>query len=378
MPTRTVLYLSILTCNILLAQQSRVELYVNPDIDTSNVDIAAVIRTWNNYLNSHPDSVYDNPCWLTSEQRQYKKFDFLNTVYFTPSLYYFLQYYKPTVMSVSSVDSAYIIRTLFASQAHSGFSHPFCIIRVVATKEDGAYRLCNVLPFNTRSWPTETIGSITYRFPPSHRFDRKLAERMNAFVDTLAATWKLKPFPTEFYLADDLSQIMKLLGFDFYVGEGENRGTGGLADIRNRIVYGAGQNEWYPHEFVHLYINPLFPKAHYYFLEGYAALLGGSRGHELSWHMKRMQNYLDLHPDLGLDSLLTFSHFDSSTDPKYVFGGLLCRLALEKGGLPALKRLFSFGTEDDDFYNAVQTVLGIKQQDLNGFIRKELAKYCRE
>jgi len=377
MPVKTILCLSILFSTILLAQQSRVDLYVNPDIDTSNVDIAGVVRTWNEYLSSHPDSVYDNPWWLTSEKRQYEKFDFLNTVYFTPSLYYFLKYYKPTVMSVSPVDNAYIIRTLFASQTNSGFSRPFCIIRVMVVKEDSAYRLCNALSFNTRYWSTEKIGSITYRFPPSHHFDRKLAERMNAFVDTLTSNWKLKPFPTEFYLADDLSQIMRLLGFDFYVGEGENRGTGGLADIANRIVYGAGQNEWYPHEFVHLYINPLFPEAHYYFLEGYAALLGGSRGHELSWHMKRMQNYLDLHPGLDLDSLLSFSHLDAETDPKYVFGGLLCKLALEKGGLPNLKRLFSFGTDDKDFYYAIETVLGIKQQDLNSFIRKELARAFR-
>ncbi len=170
---------------------------------------------------------------------------------------------------------------------------------------------------------------------------------------------------------------MRMLGFDFYVGESYNRGAGGLTDIANRIVYGAGQGERYPHEFVHVYINPFFPKAHYYFLEGYAALLGGSRGHELSWHMKRMQKYLKDHPDIDLDSLLMFPQFDSYTDPKYVFGGLLCKLALEKGGLPALKQLFSFGTEENDFYNAVQTVLGIRQQELNQFIRKKLAEYDR-
>lgn len=365
-------------CSSLVAQESRISIYVNPDIDTSNVHIGEVIRIWNSYLNSHPDSVYDNPWWLTSERSRYNKFDFLNTVYFTPSLYYFLRYYKPTIMSVTPSDSSYIIRTLFASQTNSGFSRPFCIIRIMAIKVDGSYRLCNILSFNTRSWPTEKIGSITYRFPPSHRFDPALAERMNAFIDTLTAIWHIKPFPTKFYLVDDLSQIMHLVGFDFYVGESENRGTGGLADIANRIVYGAGQNEWYPHEFVHLYINPLFPNAHHYFLEGYAALLGGSKGHPLPWHARRMQKYLADHPGLDLDSVLTFSHYDSETDPKYVFGGLLCKLALDEGGLPKLRQLFSFGTSDKDFYNAVETVFGVKQSKLNSFIRTKLAEYARE
>jgi hypothetical protein len=378
MSFRRVLYLLMIWCSGLIAQQSHVGLYVNPDIDTANVEIAQVIQLWDNYLNTNPDSTFDNPYWITSEKQRYKRFDFLNSVYFQPSLYYFLDYYKPTVMSVEQIDSGYAIRTLFASQTDSHFSRPFCIIRILAVRENGKFRLSNILTFSTKSWQRETVGSITFIFPPSHRFNRGLAQRMNSFVDSLTAIWNLKPFPTEFYLADDLGDIMRMLGFDFYVGESYNRGTGGLSNIANRIVFGAGQDEWYPHEFVHLYINPLFPKAHYYFLEGYAALLGGSRGHELSWHMKRMQKYLEGHPDLNLDSLLMFSYFDSYTDPKYVFGGLLCRLALENGGLATLKRLLSFGMEDKDFYNAVQTVLGIKQQNLNQVIRKELAEYAQD
>ncbi len=364
-------------CSTLVAQQSHVGIYLNPDIDTTNVEIAQVVRIWEHYLNSHPDSIYDNPWWLTKEKRDYKKYDFLNSVYFTPSLYYFLAYNKPTVMSVLPVDSGYVIRTMFASQTDSGFSRPFCIVRVLATREKDTYRLCNILIFNTRTWQTEKVGSITFRFPPSHRFNRELAECMNSFVDTLTTIWNIKPFPTEFYLTADLSDIMRMIGFDFYVGESYNRGTGGLTDIANRIVYGAGQDEWYPHEFVHIYINPLYPSAHYYFLEGYAALLGGSRGHQLSWHMERMQKYLENHLELDLDSLLTFSHFDSYTDPKYVFGGLLCELTLEKGGLSALKRLFSFGAKDKDFYYAIEAVLGVKQQKLNQFIRKELAQHSK-
>ena len=378
MPLRRILCLFMIGCSSLFSQSSHVDLYVNPDIDTSNAEIAQVIHLWTNYLNSNPDSIPDNPYWLSAEKQRYKKYDFLNSVYFNPSLYYFLAYYKPTVMSVSQIDSEYVIRTLFAKQTDSHFSRPFCIVCIRATKENEMFRLGNVLSVNTKSWEKETVGSITFIFPASHHFNKDLAERMNSFVDSLTTLWDMKVFPTEFYLTDDLSDIMEILGFDYYVGESYNRGKGGLTDVANRIVYGAGQDEWYPHEFVHVYINPLFPMAHYYFLEGYAALLGGSKGHDLSWHMKRMQKHLEVHPNIDLDSLLTFSRFDPYTDPKYVFGGLLCRLALEKGGLPTLKLLFSFGTNDNDFYNAIQTVLGIKQQELNQVIRQKLAEYDKQ
>jgi hypothetical protein len=375
MKVRTILTLLLICCSNLFAQQSHVRLYLAPAIDTSNADISRVIRLWNDYLNSNPDSLYDNPYWLTSEKQHYKKFDFLNSMYFNPSLYYLAAHYKPTVMSVLRTDSGFVVRTLFAAQTDSGFSRPFCITRIMAKKENGEFRLCNILPANTRTWHREIVGSIAFIFPPDHRFNRELAQRMNSFVDSLTAIWNIKPFPVEFYLANDLAEIMTMLGFDFYVGESYNRGVGGLTDVVNRIVFGGGQNEWYPHEFVHIYVNPLFPNAHHYFLEGYAALLGGSKGHELLWHMKRMQQYLEDHRDLDLNNLLAFWHFDSQTDPQYVFGGLFCRLALEKGGLPTLRQLFSFGTEDKDFYNAVETVFGIKQEKLNEFIRAKLTEY---
>lgn len=376
MKTIATLTLVFLCCGTLFPQQAHVRLYLAPAIDTSNAEVSQVIQLWSDYLNSNPDSLYDNPHWLSAEKFRYKKFDFLNSVYFNPSLYYFLARNKPTVMSVFQADSGYVIRTLLASQTDSGFCRPFCITRVFAKKEDGVFRLCNILPVNTKSWQKEIVGNITFIFPPAHSFNPPLADRMNSFVDSLADIWNIKPFPTEFYLANDLGELMTIRGFDFYVGESYNRGTGGLTDVANRIVYGAGQNEWYPHEFVHVYINPLFPNAHHYFLEGYAALLGGSKGHELSWHMKRIQQHLEEHRDLDLNNLLAFRHFDAQTDPQYVFGGLLCRLALDKGGLPMLKRLLSFGSEENDFYKAIESVFGVKQQQLNQFIRTTLAEYA--
>ena len=357
------------------AQVSHVGLFVNPDIDTSNTEISSVIHLWKNYLNSTPDSTYDNPYWLGSEKKQYAKFDFLNTGYFSPSLYYFLRYYRPTVMSIARIDSVFVIRTLFASVADSVFCRPFCIIKLAAVRDGGHYALCNILPINTRNWQREKVGNITFVFPSTHHFNRILAERMNTFADSIASLWSVPPVAADFYLADDLSDIMKMRGYDFYVGEGYNRGTGGVTDIANRIVFGAGQDEWYPHEFVHLYVNPLFPNAHLYFLEGYASLLGGSRGHDLAWHMRRINQYLESHPELDLNNLLEFWRFDGITEPKHVFGGLLCDLALRKGGLPELKKLMSFGREEKDFYNAVEVIFGVRQQDLNTFIRKELKSY---
>ncbi len=92
----------------------------------------------------------------------------------------------------------------------------------------------------------------------------------------------------------------------------------------------------YPHEFVHIYINPLFPNAHQYFLEGYATLLGGSSNHELSWHLKRNFEYLKTHPEIDI---LHFDGVDPHVYAQYFIGGLLCKMAEEKGGIPMIRKL---------------------------------------
>ena len=278
-------------------------------------------------------------------------------------------------MSVSQIDNGFTLRTIFAA-TDSGFSYPMCITEVGAVKEDGQYKLCNMLPIKTRSWRKEKLGSIRFIFPNTHQFDGNLGLQMNSFVDSLTTLWNLKPVDVDYYMADNLDVIYKALGFDYHIGEGNILRASGSSDARNRIVYGAGQGEYYPHEFVHIYLSPLFTNAHGYFSEGYATLLGGSKGHTLSWHIKRMDQYLQEHTDLNLDTVLTFWHMDYYTDPIYVFGGLLCKMAEEKDGLMMLKKLMSYGKSDEDFYKAVEAVFGVPQNKLNNFLRAKIAEYA--
>src|SRR6059058_2032005 len=63
---------------------------------------------------------------------------------------------------------------------------PLAVYRVFATREGGRWVLANALPRLTQRWQRETIGRITFVFPPTHRFVRARAEATAAFVDSLA------------------------------------------------------------------------------------------------------------------------------------------------------------------------------------------------
>ncbi|MBI1803164.1 MAG: hypothetical protein HY033_12075 [Ignavibacteriae bacterium] len=327
------------------------------------------------YLNSKPDSLYLNPYWVESEQHQYKPYDLVANTWWSVSQYAWLSHCKINILSVSKFADTFVIRTMFYNSPpkDSGKVSVIIIFQTGARLENGSYKLCNVLPINTRFWKKEQVGSIKYIFPPDHQFNRVLAERMNRFIDSLAAAWQTPVAPVEYYFADDLDRVAKALGFDYYAAEGNIRGPGGYTDVANRIIYAGGSDEWYPHEFVHIYINPLFPNAHHYFLEGYATLVGGSSGHDLSWHLRRNYEYLHVHPEVNV---LTFKGVDLHVYAQYFIGGLLCKMAEEQGGIPMIRKLMTYGKEDEDLYRAIQDIFGIDKEHVNDFLRKKLAEYA--
>lgn len=63
------------------------------------------------------------------------------------------------------------------------------------------------------------------------------------------------------------------------------------------------------------------------------------------------------------------------TSYMYSIGALFCKLAYKKNGYKGIFNLLSYGSSDADFYSAIENELGVKQTNLNEYIRKELEKY---
>lgn len=377
MRTLFVIFVSFMMSQILYAQNNHIHVSVESSVDTTNRAVASVINVWEKYLNSYPDSVYLNPYWVESEQHEYNPFDLVGHTWWNPSLYSMMQQWKATVLSVSPAGNSFIIRTMFyvSPPKDSGRVTVRSIIQTAARLENGSYKLCNVLPINTRYWHKEHIGNIKFIFPQDHAFNRALAERMNRFVDSLAAIWKVHAVPIEYYFADELDRVSKALGFDYWPAEGNISGRRGFTDVRNRIIYSGGSDEWYPHEFVHVYLIPLFPNAHYFFHEGYATLVGGSQGHDLSWHIRRNYEYLKEHTDVDV---LSFRGVDAYVGPAYFIGGLLCKMAEDRGGLPLVRKLMTYVPKDEDAYRAIREIFGVGKENLNDFLRRKLAEYANQ
>ena len=371
----SILYVLILWPYLVHCQPHDIIVSVQSSVDTSDHDISSVLTLWKSYLNSRPDSNYANPYWLRSEQRAYKPFDLAPNTWWSTSFYQWLSRCRVTVLSISKHRDAFIIRTMFYLSDPGGVPdlNVLEILQTGVQLEDGLPKLCNVLPINTRSWHTEQVGKIKFVFPPDHVFNHELAVRSSRFVDSLCLIWDTSSKPIQYYFADELDRVYKALGMDYWPLDG--KADGGYVDSKNRIIYAGGSDEWYPHEFVHACVNPLFPNGNPYFLEGYATLVGGSAGHDLLWHIRQNYEYLKDHRDIDV---LSFHGVDPFVGPHYFVGGLLCAMAEEKGGFPLVRRLMTYGPADEDFYRAIHDVFGVAAKGTNAFLRTKLEEFARK
>lgn len=348
------------------------QIHIDKLVDTTDSETKKVVTLWINYLNSKPDSLYDNPYWNSAEKAAHTHFDFLESEFY-PSLY---MGFPVTILSVKNSNGLYQIKSVFGSCDSSAAPNILCIANVFAKEENGEYKLCNALPINRdKEWSHQKVGFIDYYFPFYHSFDSTKAEKQNAFMMDVCKNFGVPMKQVEYYMADYFDEIEQLRGFDYEKGTSGTLLPEGKAD--DDKVYCAGLGEYYPHELIHVLIDPYYPNCHVWVHEGLATFLGGSRGQDLSWHIKRANDFLVQHPEIDLSNMLVLTTMDEYTDYRYVIGGLICELVYEKGGWELLKQFLNTGITDTDYYQAIEIFLNVKQKDLNEFLRAELLKRAK-
>jgi hypothetical protein len=168
--------------------------------------------------------------------------------------------------------------------------------------------------------------------------------------------------------SDEL-QILK--GFDFALPMGNRDKPSGISGDTDNQVFCAGLGENYFHEVVHVYLNRLYPKSP--LKEGLAALYGGSMGHDLKWHLKRVDAYLEEHQEADLNNIEDFWYPDSHKNPGSAIRGLICQVIYEKDGIQGLRRLMSYSSLKEIFRDELK----VENENLNSYLRRLIKKYSQ-
>ncbi len=372
MKLQLLFFLFTLTYNLSFGQQTNIT--INTRVDTTKKEIREIVTLWTNYLNSKPDSIYDNPYWNDAEKKLYKDFD-LSRIY----IYQFpsgqlLNYYQPTILSIEKEGENYSIRTMFAAEGLEGIyrrSNPWCITKLYAVKENNKWKLKNALPIVTQNWKRKTIGKITFIYPPQHIFNDTLAKKSNEFCNRITKKFQFPEWkPFDFYVTGSGDELGKLLNFDFY-GAGYTTGIGMNA---NRILLGGFGSEYYPHEFVHL-IVPKFDR-HWIIEEGFATWNGGAMEKTFEERTKILASQIAINDTITFQDILN-KKWGWQYAAYYTTGAILCKLAYDKGGITSVKKLLEIPHNNDKLIDSLCTLFGIDKNDFDKFLRKEILRYLK-
>ncbi len=340
-------------------------------MDTSAKDVKAVIQLYENYYQSQPDSVYNNPYWNEAEKARYKDFDFSRVSIFQGGMNAntLFQYFSPFVLSVEPIGEKYQIRVLFSSSTtdpkYAG-SKVWCIQKLNAIKENGKWVLENLLVELSKNWHIKKQGCITYVYPPNHNFNASSAQQAEDFCNSIIE--RFNPSYSDsfhYYVTSSIDDMGLLENFDYYfVGI-----TTGKA--REGMILTAKGNEFYTHEFVHKLI-PENPKRGYVIEEGIAAFLGTKQDSgEYNNLMAFLSTDLQLSPKkINFQSVVSQSIRFHGYQTAYPAGAAICEVIHQLKGDEGLKQLLLADTSS--YEKLVSAVCSITELNSNELEKKWL------
>lgn len=354
------------------AQQTKIDVIIHSRVDTTNREVKEVALLWISYLNSKPDSLYDNPYWNNAEKLKFKSFDFSMEYLYQFASSQLLRYYKPTILSIEKEGDHYGIRTIFAAegpQEGRRKSNPWCITKLYAIKDNGEWKLKNALPIITENWNKKTLGKITFIYPRHHKFNEDLATKADLFCDEISKEYKFSDWkPFDFYITHSGDELGKLLNFDFFFAGY----TVGIGMNGNRMLLSGLGSEYYPHEFIHLIIPK--KERHWIIEEGFATWKGGQGGKTFEESAKLLAN------ELAKNDTIKFSDVLNKTwgwqyAAFYTSGAVLCKAAYDKGGIVLVKKLLDIPPDNEKLLEVIGKLFEINKVDIDSFWRKEVLKF---
>jgi hypothetical protein len=217
------------------------------------------------------------------------------------------------------------------------------------------------------------VGGITYHVAPDVTFDHERARAAARFVDSTAARLGVPP-PDRiaYYLTASGEACERLRGIDWIMSASAWTGRA-FPDERLICAGNPTLGEAYYHELAHVILAPLSPleRQHRLVGEGAATWLGGGYRGPLASYYQLLREYQRAHPAISFEESLR--RFDAD-NAYYATGALVAQAVVERGGVPALRRLMATGATTDSLLSALPDLLGVQRARLDAWWRREAAR----
>lgn len=197
---------------------------------------------------------------------------------------------------------------------------------------------------NKHKYTTHINRNITYHFPRTHRFNKKVSDAMISKLRQIEQQWALKPVPLHYYFADDRIAYGTMRGLDYNFNMDEPSPSG-ISDDATRTIFCQGLGEGYLHEVLHIYFDPLFPDAA--LRHSLIYYLAGGIGHDFNWMVQRMATYLKEHPETDLTNVEGLVTSDRMIHADHTAAGVLLYKIDQQEGVGGLRRMMQYRSLDE-------------------------------
>ena len=350
-------------------------------VDTTyNSDVKEIYHLFKNYLESRPDSNYNNPYWNEREKVErkgtnasifYKAFNSLQT---TPKIL-FKDNWKPFILTIEKKnENKYILRIAFIRDTITS-DKILTIVNVNAIKENNHWVLENTLNDIVNSWNTKWYKNIKYVYPKTHVFNDTLAQKSVRFCDSVVTLLQIKKVDTlNFYICDNPDELGLLHGFEYYY----LNYTTGITDMYLHQIFSSKSNEYYPHEFVHGLLNGTTNDSSCYIIdEGFACFFGELNTTKYKNAILNLaKDYVANKPTYTLDNLLNRTAQFNGYQIAYPTGSIILEIVYEKKSYAGLRALLESNTfKPENIYKAIYTITKLDKVQFEKEFRKKLIQH---
>jgi|GEM_PF-3035887 len=393
--------------------QFKREVIISPATDTSSVEFPKIFKLWENYMDELLSQSAKSGFILKKMDTKLKSFwDKNDTIQYPfPDLYYafktsygnaFYPMLSEYFLGITKRDTnLYELKTMFLYSKDSyskGF--PSLIISVPVKKDGDSYTFLNKFSLNKLDLKSKVLSNITYYYAPTYQFNDSLADLLEHRIKDFITYFQIKrPEPITYLVADNMTVIASWFGIDYFESDydGSLNMIEGRASKSSNMIMSAGGGENYLHEIIHILLKDIGRGSYDYFEEGVACYFGEHVGHDFPYHAKRLKEYLDQNSLIDLSKSLskyykndagqvfyesvsdnpkniayTYQDKEMKTNFPFIIHAVICDIAYKEGNTKVKELLLCKANDEQDFYNSIEKVLGIKQTDLNNYIRNYL------
>ena len=290
-------------------------------------------------------------------------------------------FYKPTLTNLTAInDSNYFVQI-----AYLGINQNQPILRasfkLFAKKQLAGFSFYAPLKVNTLYWHTKTIENMTFHF--RQNLDIANGKLYLNTVNTYDKRLGLTITPFDFYFFDNSTEIFSALGLDYkadYVGKVHDE-ISATENGRSLKLNGGYTSTllFDPHDLWHERLGIVLPPklTNRPVNEGCAYLYGGSWGTSWPDILKMLKSYAFARTKADWVSLYITSEKLRDDDKPILINNainalIVQKLEKEKGFAPVMDLLRCGPRQqgDDNYFKAVETIIGIKKADYNAFVNK--------